>query len=431
MAPEVSSDSKPYTVAIVGGGLGGILLAIGLATHKVPFHLYEASSDFGEIGAGVAFGPNSVRALRLISPAVFEAFSRHASTNESPERARTFASFRWGKVEDGLEGVNPGDLIFHLDHDGSDGHTRHCVHRAEFLHEVASLLPPGSTSFGKSLTTIEDHSGQKLLRFADGSSATADVIVGCDGVHSRTRRCIHGEGSSTTYSGGYTYRALVPRAAAEAVLPLDLVRNGQIYVGRGGYMVMYPIRNGEVINMGAQVWDGKPWTHSTWLRPAGAAALRADFTGWHSALVELLVTHSSADQWGLFDYTHALPYAKGRVCLLGDAAHASTPHLGAGAGMAFEDAAVLSRLLGQADRLEDVDGKLEQYDRARRPRTQELVRLSRLNVKTYAFLDEEVGADLNKLQQVQKARYFWVWDGNFEQGPAIDDGGSAEGSSVL
>jgi len=419
---------KPYTVAIIGGGLAGVVLALGLCNHGVPFHIYEAASDFGEIGAGVALGPNAVRALQLVSPALYEAFQKHSAVNADPALADTFLSFRWGKVEEGVDSA-PGDLLFHL-----SGGQRSCVHRAEFLGEIVRLLPQGSASFNKKLVAIEElpntdsSLADKLLRFEDGSTAVASVIIGSDGVHSQTRRYLHGHEAAQqnlSYSGGYTYRALVPRSAVTGVLADELTRNGQIYIGRGGYVVTYPLVGDKYINMGANVWNGSAsWPHKTWIHPAtssspplpgaGSDKIRADFAGWHAQLVDLLARYSPGAQWGLFDYdAHDLPYARGRVCLVGDAAHATTPHMGAGAGMAFEDAVVLSRLLGDTPVLEQVDDALRRFDAARRARSQRLVRLSRTMVQTYALLEDGVGADMGRLMAVVFERYGWLWNEDF------------------
>jgi salicylate hydroxylase len=116
-----------------------------------------------------------------------------------------------------------------------------------------------------------------------------------------------------------------------------------------------------------------------------------------------------SDVWALFDHPPAPTYYKGRLCLLGDAAHASTPHQGAGAGQAIEDAFILSNLLGQITSADNVEHAFKAYDAVRRPRSQRVVTTSRETARIYEMEDEEIGADLEKIGQNLKTRYDWIW----------------------
>lgn len=116
-----------------------------------------------------------------------------------------------------------------------------------------------------------------------------------------------------------------------------------------------------------------------------------------------------SDVWALFDHPPAPTYYKGRLCLLGDAAHASTPHQGAGAGQAIEDAFILSSLLGQVTSADNVEQAFKAYDAVRRPRSQRVVTTSRETARIYEMEDEEIGADLEKMGQNLKTRYDWIW----------------------
>jgi salicylate hydroxylase len=116
------------------------------------------------------------------------------------------------------------------------------------------------------------------------------------------------------------------------------------------------------------------------------------------------------DVWALFDHPPAATYYKGRFALLGDAAHASTPHQGAGAGQAIEDAFVLSNLLGQVNSVEEIEKAFHAYDAVRRPRSQKVVATSRDAAKVYQFEDEKLGTDLDLIKWALEMRYNWIWD---------------------
>lgn len=116
------------------------------------------------------------------------------------------------------------------------------------------------------------------------------------------------------------------------------------------------------------------------------------------------------DVWALFDHAPAPTYYKGRLALLGDAAHASTPHQGAGAGQAIEDGFVLSNLLGDAASVSDIEKGFRAYDAVRRPRSQKVVTTSRDAASLYEFEDVDVGTDLSKISERLRTRCGWIWN---------------------
>src|SRR5256885_2659999 len=142
--------------------------------------------------------------------------------------------------------------------------------------------------------------------------------------------------------------------------------------------------------------------------------MEKDFEDWGQDVKSLLSLMEKTDLWALFDHPPAESYYKGRVCLLGDAAHASTPHQGAGAGMALEDAYVLSNLLGMVTQVDEIEDAFRVYDAMRRQRTQRLVTTSRDCGETYELENKDVGADVQKLTRNLDERQRWIWDHNLE-----------------
>lgn len=118
--------------------------------------------------------------------------------------------------------------------------------------------------------------------------------------------------------------------------------------------------------------------------------------------------------WALFDHPPAPVYYRGNFALLGDAAHASTPHQGAGAGQAIEDAYILSNLLGQIDSANEIENAFAAYDAIRRPRSQKVVTTSRGAAAIYEFEDETLGTDLVKIRERLETWFGWIWNEDLE-----------------
>ena len=123
-----------------------------------------------------------------------------------------------------------------------------------------------------------------------------------------------------------------------------------------------------------------------------------------------------AQQWAIFEHSSISTYARSRVAILGDAAHASTPHMGAGAGQAIEDAHVLVELLGdpRVTHARDVVAAFKAYDAVRRPRSQRVVTSSKEQADLLCLSLDGVGGDENKLRAAFEERLRWLWDGDVE-----------------
>lgn len=416
-----TDPQKPFTIAIVGGGIGGVALAIGLAARGVPFHVYESAPSFGEIGAGVTFGPNVIRAMHGLSPAMLRAYARHVTTNEPPELADAFLTYRRGWVPEGACGdTREPPEIFNMvnrvqEVDGMTFPVRCCVHRAKLLDELVRLLPADSASFNKTFVSATEKSGDAEggvhLSFADGSTATASAVVGCDGIKSRARKLVHGPGAEPEFTGYVGYRAMVPRMDFERVMGKGLAGTGNLFLCPSGHAVAYPVEHGSAVNIYATSSPpGGIWKEKEWRVPLGEGELADACRELHPGLVKLLLEHGSGETWATFHYQQDKPYSHGRMCIMGDAAHATTPHMGAGAGMAIEDAFMLSGLLGSIDTSADIERAFRAFDRARRPRTQEVLERSGKNVLRYHALATAEGAELSRLRAESFEAFGWLFD---------------------
>lgn len=155
----------------------------------IPVQVYEASRAHAEVGAGICFGPNSIRAMSLIDPAIKVLFDRLATKNDDLEEEATFIDFR--------SGFGNLEIIAKIKTADERKTGLSSVHRAEFLNGMAKLVPDNIVHFGKRLKTIVEERDGLSLVFEDESVATADAVVGCDGIKSRLRQLVLGKISLT------------------------------------------------------------------------------------------------------------------------------------------------------------------------------------------------------------------------------------------
>lgn len=149
--------------------------------------------------------------------------------------------------------------------------------------------------------------------------------------------------------------------------------------------------------------------------------MKSQFAGWSSTANKIIAMMRKNDIWALFNHPPAPTYVSenGRVALIGDAAHATTPHKGSGAAMAIEDSYVLGNLVAHAlnnssDAAKAIPAALRAYDATRRERTQRLVEDSRETGTVYELEHPDFGADKEKLRETLLTRMNWVWNHDFE-----------------
>lgn len=418
---SANSSSKPYSLAIVGGGISGLALAITLLQYDIPITVYEAAPHFGEIGAGVAFGPNAGRAMELMSPKIYQAFLKCKTGNADDSKRNSWFTIRVGDArkanKDGYvrEGKKVGDALFDIPLPSGGG--RGGVYRAHFLDELVKDIPDNVAKFDKRLVDMDeadDGSGDIVLKFADGSTAQHTAVVGCDGIKSMTRKWLVGRdnhASKAVFSGKYAYRGLIPMDEAVELLGNEAARNSQMYLGYHGHLLTFPISHGKVMNVVAfrsrDTWEDEKWVVST-----SKEDMQADFAEWGPHVQKIVGAMQKPDIWALFMHPPCDTYTKGRVCLLGDAAHATTPHQGAGAGMCIEDSYILANLIKDANNTEELQRAFSAFDQVRRERTQKNVTTSYEAGKLYDF--ELFGDDLDKVEENFRHRMNWIWDIDLE-----------------
>ncbi|KAK3380691.1 hypothetical protein B0T24DRAFT_616062 [Lasiosphaeria ovina] len=366
--------------------------------------------------------------MGVLSGGVAAAYDRVANPNMEDY-------FQW------VDGHGSDAVVFRL-HVGRDGF-RGC-RRSDILEEWAKQLPPARVEFGKEIEAISDGDGTPLvLRFRDGTSATADVVVGCDGIHSQIRQLVLPKSSAAAranYTHKFCFRALVPMERAVAAIGSYRAGTRFMYNGPGAHVITYPVGNNTVLNVLAVLSDAEAWSPPA--ESGGEQSKRhtasgnkqeavAAFAGWHGTvrrIVDLLP--DEMDKWAVFDMAeHPAPtYVRDCVCVAGDAAHAAGPHLGAGGGMGIEDALVLSELLAAVDRRLAAGGTgtvaepktvlvkaaLATYNDARYERTQDVVQSTRAACDLFQWQNPAVGSDGAKFGHEITKRFYKVWNYDVE-----------------
>jgi salicylate hydroxylase len=416
-----NSSKKPFNLAVVGGGISGLSLAITLLQYGVDLTIYEAAPHFGEIGAGVAFGPNAGRAMERMSPKIYDAFMKCKTGNQYKGKHDSWFTIRVGDArradKDGYvrPGKKVGDALFDVPLSGGGG--RGGVYRAQFLDELVKDVPDGVAKFDKrmvDMTDAEDGSGDMVLHFADGSTAQHNAVIGCDGIKSKARTWLLGKdhpAKDAFFSGKYAYRGLIPMEQAIEMLGEEVAQNSQMFLGYHGHLLTFPIQKGKTMNVVA-FNSRKTWEDEKWVVSTSKEEMEADFEGWGEHVHKIVGAMQKPDIWALFMHPPCETYTKGRVCLLGDAAHATTPHQGAGAGMCMEDSYIMANLIKEANNIEDVQRAFHAFDQVRRERTQKNVTTSKDAGEMYDF--ELYGDDLDNIQEAYLNRMQWIWNIDLE-----------------
>jgi 2-polyprenyl-6-methoxyphenol hydroxylase-like FAD-dependent oxidoreductase len=346
-------------MAIVGGGLAGLAAANALKSFGIAAEVFEQAAELGEIGAAVNTSPQAVKALQAIGLGEAIAAVGHRSPGMYTRNMQTgeFLEFN--------------DRFKLAERYGAPFYS---FHRADLLEALASGLDRGAIHLGHRLVAVEEGSERIGLGFDNGARVEADYVIGADGVRSVLRQALYGD-DHPTYTGQMVWRALLDAAD---VPPEILEPTGHTqWVGPGCHFLAYHIRRGELVNIVTQQ-DTDKWVEEGWSTPGDPEEMRASFPNPEPRLAKLLSLVTKCSKWGLFTRPLTQNWGRGRIQLIGDAAHAMLPNAGQGACQAFEDAYVLGRWL---DACRDPAEAFGNFRRIRIPRVHGVQRLSLSNAR--------------------------------------------------
>jgi salicylate hydroxylase len=401
---EPENPPRPR-IAILGAGIGGLALAIGLVRKGVPVTLYEAADEFATVGAGIGFGPNSLNAIDLIDPRFRQLYEAASTANERPDFAHSvfdalYAEPGFGTRKGWLRGLVGAPYFF-----------RSSAHRKDLLQIMEKLVPPDVAKFSKCACEIsQDDSGVKVT-FEDGETVTVDALVGCDGIKGSTRSLVlaesHPDEVAPQYCNMYIYRGILPMNKAKEILG-DHAGDAKWFMAKDRGVAIYPISKGQAENFVFFVVDRKGWNEAPVAVPCTMEEMLKDVEDFDPRL-QALLAWAQPLRWPTYHHPQTSTYYNGRICLLGDVAHATSPHQAAGAGQGLEDAVVLSRLFAHIRRSEDIDLAFEIYDSIRRPRAQKVVSTSYEAGDIYTWNDPIIGDDMQKIVDNANERLHWIW----------------------
>ena len=345
-------------VAIIGGGIGGLTAANALLRAGAEVSVHEAAGELKEIGAGVALHANAMRVLKFIG--VEEAARNLAGKTD------------YSVTKDGISGrvISRTSRARQVELLGIEPAT---MHRADLLDVLAAALPDGITSLGKRCTGVESGKSSAVARFADGTEVEADVIIGADGIHSAVRTALFGP-DAPRFTGKICYRSVVPMKKLTGRTLADIAADNGQWLGPHGTIVLYPLRGEELMNIVCH-YDDDTYRHESWVTECDGAEVLERYAGWHDSLLRLFAAGDTWYKWALYDRDPIPQWTKGRVTLLGDAAHPMLPYLGQGACQALEDGAVLANAIATSP--SDPVAALGAYERVRRPRASSVVLTAR------------------------------------------------------
>jgi salicylate hydroxylase len=352
---------------IIGGGIGGLSAAMALRASGVEVEVYEQASALREVGAGLRITPNATRILHR--------FGLAEELEAVGTRTQLLQYRRW---EDGrtLTQQELGKRI-----EERYGAPYYHFHRSDLLAALIKAVPQGIVRLAHRCTGIDIGEDSVGVSFENGRKLSADLVVGADGMHSIVRRAIHGA-DAPRFSGDVSFRGLV-RSERMPQLAAALTQN--IWLGGNQHFVQ-TFAGPRYVNFIALV-QGEA-SEESWSAKGDAKELRAMFDSWDPLVHEMIDSADAIMRWALYDRDPLEHWGKGRVTLLGDAAHPMLPYLAQGAGQSIEDAALLAKCLEKKQPAE-AQAALREYERLRTPRTSKIQVGARREGRIYHLPDGE------------------------------------------
>ncbi len=342
---------RDLKIIVVGAGIGGLTAALSLLRAGFKVEVYEASPELGEIGAGLSLGPNCTRLLthlglnEALKPNI--CYRTRGTVKNGMTDELLLAAYKGGTAED----------IF--------GSPYYFLHRADLhgaLADAVAGLKRDCIHTRRVFTHYRETDSGLDVHFEGGSIAKGDALIGSDGIKSAVRSELFGAGDPR-FTANIAWRGLVP--IDRLMGHMEKEASG-LWVGPRRHIVYYPVRNHTLMNYVAAT-EKSGWEVESWNVHSEVSEVLDEFDDWHEVPKQLIgqTPPELCYKWALFDREPLDAWTKGRVTLLGDAAHPMLPFLGQGASMAIEDGVVLARCFQVAG---DIGEAFQRYEATRKER---------------------------------------------------------------
>jgi salicylate hydroxylase len=354
------------SIAIVGGGIGGLTAALSLLRAGFDVQIYEQSRQLSEAGAGLVISPNASRLLiRLgLRPDMERLGVKPSAFHQRRWRdGRTLARTRLADVMEQTFGAPHFNF-----------------HRGDLHAVLANAIPRERVHLGHRCMGFVQDSDRVHVRFEHGVEIAADVLIGADGIHSAIRHALLGP-ERPQFTGCIAYRGLLP---IERVAHLDIDDTSNNWMGPGRHFVYYPVSGGRLLNF-VGLLEQDAWVTESWTERGDVADLAVAYAGFGTLVREIIAAADETFKWALLDRAPLPRWSFGHVTLLGDACHPMLPFLGQGGAQAIEDGFTLTACLQQ--RGDDVPAALALYQSLRLARASRCQAISRDNMTRFHLPD--------------------------------------------
>lgn len=372
-------DFNDLTIAVVGGGYGGAAAAKALSLRGADVTVYEQASQIREVGAGIGLRPSTIDLFRQ-----WGAFEAIAGVSSASDYFEILTATGDPIMKDSWPGMDDFEVRTNT----------HLIHRGDFIEALVGVLPEGIVKLGHKLESIDDSGERPILTFANGETATADLVIGADGIKSTVRQQLFSD-QQPVFAGEHAYRVVVDADAAHGLVVDDNLR---MYVGRGTKVYVLPLRHRGQMSFDVTALD----PDGTWNPQVTQDDLLKTVEGFDERIVRTVqdLDMDAVNIRAVYDIDPVDTWHADSVVLLGDAAHAMCHHQGQGANSAIMDAGALADAIADASSVAEA---LAAYQAARKPVTDELQRISRQGWSEDEISDVFPGQKPQSQPQVEEA----------------------------
>lgn len=351
--------SKSKKIAVIGAGLGGASMGILLQKAGFDVEVYEQATAFSRLGAGIHIGPNIMK--------IFREMGLEKDLEEMGCHPDQWIS----------RNGNTGEVLADAKLTGY-GAAYLTIHRGDMHARQIEALQQDKLHFGKRLSDVQQNEEGVVLSFEDGTTAYADIVIGADGINSKIRETILGV-EAPIYSGWVAHRAIISgEKLAKLKSQFDLDDCVKWWYEDRHIMAYCTTKERDeyyfVTGVPHEAWDfqGKSFI------PCDKAELFETFKDFHPSITAMIEASDDVTKWPLNNRNPLPIWSHGRLVLLGDACHPMKPHMAQGAGMAIEDAAMLTRCLLE-EGLENYEHAFNLYEQNRKERASQVQKVSNAN----------------------------------------------------